>query len=139
MFTVVFMMLVSLAVAGCSNQVTNVQAVRDTIEVQERVGDKDDYEVIRVITDSSEVKQGKELVESLGWEDAKVSMVRPADFRFSFPIPEAKVVLYELWISPDKDTVELVIHAENKYVKLDESLSAELFELLTGDSLSDVE
>lgn len=46
-------------------------------------------------------------------------------------------MLYELWISPDKDKVELIIDAGNMYVQLDRNKSAELFESLTGKKLSD--
>lgn len=128
-----------MAAVGCSNDVTNVKAGGETIAVHKRSGDGENYEVLRVVTDSAQVKKGKELVEDLVWEEAKVSMERPADLRFSFPNSEAKVVLYELWISHDKDTIELVINAQSKYVKLGKSRSAELFELLTDERLSDVE
>ena len=68
-------------------------------------------------------------------------MARPADYRFGFrfknPDIEAKAVLYELWISPNKDKVELVIDAESKYAQLDKNKSALLFEILTGEKLSE--
>ena len=78
-------------------------------------------------------------------ENAKVDklLLYPADYRFVFqyknPNIEAKAVLYELWISPNKDKVELVIDAdERKYVRLDNNKSAELFEILTDGKLSNL-
>lgn len=130
-----------MVVAGCSNS-SDVKEVTDqgqTIEVQRLNGDGDKYEVFKVVTNEEQVNKGKKLLDDLRWEDAKVSMVRPADFRFSFPNPEAKVVLYELWIGPNMELAELVINAESKYVKLGTNESAELFELLTGKKLSDLE
>jgi hypothetical protein len=47
-------------------------------------------------------------------------------------------LLYELWISPNNEQVELVIDIESKYVQLNKNKSAELFEILTGKKLSDV-
>ncbi|MEA3318377.1 MAG: hypothetical protein U9Q88_00005 [Bacillota bacterium] len=140
-YLVVFMILISMVVAGCSNS-SDVKEVTDqgqTIEVQRLNGDGDKYEVFKVVTNEEQVNKGKKLLDDLRWEDAKVSMVRPADFRFSFPNPEAKVVLYELWIGPNMELAELVINAESKYVKLGTNESAELFELLTGKKLSDLE
>lgn len=82
----------------------------------------------------------KDILSDLDWEKSKVNMVRPADFRFIFqfknPNVEAKAVLYELWISPNKDKVALVIDAEMKYVQLDTDTSAELFKILVGEELS---
>ncbi|WP_226681966.1 hypothetical protein [Sutcliffiella horikoshii] len=138
-YLLVFMILISIGTAGCSSGVKGVTAGGHTIEVQERIGDEDNYEIFKVITDEEQVKKGKELLDDLDWEDAKVSMVRPADFRFSFPNPEAKAILYELWIGPNKDSVELVINAESKYIKMEKNKSAELYDLLTGEKLSDVE
>ena len=138
-YLVVFMIFISIGAAGCSNGVKDVTTGGHTIEVQKRIGDEDNYEIFKVITDDEQVNKGKELLDELDWEDAKVSMVRPADFRFSFPNSEAKAVLYELWTGPNKDLVELVINAENKYIKIEKNKSAELFELLTGERLSAVE
>jgi hypothetical protein len=39
-------------------------------------------------------------------------------------IVKEKVVLYELWISPNKDKVELVIDAESKYSQVIRQVSA---------------
>jgi hypothetical protein len=135
------MILISMVAAGCSNS-SDVKEGTDqgqTIEVQRLNGDGDKYEVFKVVTNEEQVNKGKKLLDDLRWEDAKVSMVRPADFRFSFPNPEAKVVLYELWIVPNMELAELVINAESKYVKLRTNESADLFELLTGKKLSDLE
>ena len=84
----------------------------------------------------------KDILDDIDWENAKVNMARPADYRFIFqfinPEIKAKAVLYELWVSPNKDKVELVINAESKYVQLDTAKSAELFEILTGGKLSEL-
>jgi hypothetical protein len=84
----------------------------------------------------------KDIINDIDWENVKVDMARPADYRFKFqfknPEIEAKAVSYELWISPNKDKVELVINAESKYIQLDKKRSAELFEILTGGKLSDL-
>jgi hypothetical protein len=88
------------------------------------------------------VQQVKGIVANIDWENAQVSMVRPPDYRFGFqyknPNIEAKTVLYELWISPNKDKVELVIEAESKYAQLDKKKSAILYELITEEKLSDL-
>lgn len=127
--------LISMLIVGCSNDIKDGE---HSIEVQKRIGDENNYESFNVITDNQQVKKAREILENIDWENAKVDMVHPADYRFSFPNPEAKVVLYELWISPDKDKVELVVDAESKYIQLDKNKSAELYEILTSEKLSDL-
>ncbi|QOV11559.1 hypothetical protein [Viridibacillus arvi] len=67
-------------------------------------------------------------------------MERPADYRFAFKSKDPKIsdkaILFEIWISPNKDTVEVV--AGSKYVQLNEGDSTDLFEILIGEKLSDL-
>ncbi|MGP1908441.1 hypothetical protein ACTSEZ_09715 [Metabacillus sp. JX24] len=126
------MAVIPLFAAGCSNG-----TAAESIEVLQRIGDENKYDDFNVITDNEKVKKAEEIVDDADWENVKVDMARPADFQFSFPNPEAKVALFELWISPNKDKVELAIDAESKYIQLDKNKSAELFEILTGEQLSE--
>jgi hypothetical protein len=110
--------------------------------VEKRIGDENKYEDYKDITNNEQVQEVKRILDNVDWEIAKVNMARPADYRFVFqyknPEIEAKAVLYELWISPNKDKVELIIDAESKYFQLNEEGSAVLFEILTGGNLSEV-
>lgn len=78
------------------------------------------------------------MLDNIDWENVKVDMAHPADYQFAFPNPEAKVVLYELWISPNKDKVELVIDAESRYIQLDKKGRQTFLKILTGEKLSDL-
>lgn len=108
------------------------------IEVQKRTGENK-YEDYKEITDREQIQKLKKILEKANWENAKVNMVRRADYRFLFqyknPEIEAKAVLYELWVSPNKDKVE-VVKGDNEYVLLSEEDSIVLFEILTGENLS---
>ncbi|MFT8322462.1 MAG: hypothetical protein ABF649_16335, partial [Bacillus sp. (in: firmicutes)] len=110
--------LIFIFITGCSNAIEN------------------EYEEFKKITNTKQVQEAKELLDAINWKNTKTEMTLPADYRFFFsfktPEIEAKTVLYQLWISPNKDKVELVIHAENKYVQLDKNTSAELLRILTG-------
>ncbi|MER2058030.1 MAG: hypothetical protein ABTA16_04350 [Niallia sp.] len=136
---IVFCGIISIFIVGCSNTLENEE---QNIEVQKRIGDEYNYEDFKEITNSEKVKKVKEILNDIHWENAKVDMARPADYKFGFqyenPNIEAKAVLYELWISPNKDKVELVIDAESKYAQLDKNKSALLFEIITGEKLSDL-
>jgi hypothetical protein len=124
---------------GCSNDIEDRER---SIEVQKCIGDENNYEDFKEITNNEQVKIVIEILDDIDWKNAQVSMVRPADYSFGFqyknPKIEAKAVLYELWISPNKDQVELVIDAEGKYAQLDKNKSAIIFEIITGEKLSEL-
>jgi hypothetical protein len=42
---------------------------------------------------------------------------------------------YFLWISPNKDKVELIVEGKSMYVQLNQKKSKQLFETLTGKKL----
>ena len=139
-YLIAFMIIISIFITGCSNEIGNNKL---NIQIQKRIGDENKYEDFKKITNNEKVQIVKEILGDIDdWEKAKVDMVRPADYRFVFqfedPNIDAKAILYELWISPNKDEVEVVIDALSKYIQLDKNKSAELFEILTGEKLSDL-
>ncbi|MGG0178890.1 hypothetical protein ABEY15_22485 [Gottfriedia acidiceleris] len=129
----------STYITGCSNLIGNEE---QNIKVQKHIVDVNNYEDFKVITSNKKVQKVREIIDNIDWEHAKVDMVHPADYRFIFqfknPEINGKAVLYELWISPINDKVELVITAESKYVQLDKNNSTELYEILIGGKLSDL-
>ena len=138
-YLITFMGLILIFIAGCSDGINNEE---QKIEVQMRIGDENNYEDFKEITDHEQVKKVQKILDDIDWKNAKVDMARPADyifyFQFNNPEIEAKAVLYKLWISPNKDKVELVIDAQSKYSQLDKKKSGELFEILTGEKLADL-
>ncbi|MED3572783.1 hypothetical protein [Cytobacillus praedii] len=137
---IVWVAMLLFFVTGCANGIGNEA---QKIEVQKRISDENQFADYKEITNSEQVEGVKKILDNADWENAKVYMVHPSDYRFVFqyknPEIEAKAVLYELWISPNKDKVELVKDALSKYSQLNEEDSAILFEILTGKKLSDLE
>lgn len=137
LFLVLIVMFIFL-VTGCANGFVNEE---QKIEVQKRVGEGNKYEDFNEVADNQIVQKVKKILNDIDWESAKVNMARHADYRFVFQYKnselEAKAVLYELWISPNKDKVELIIDAESKYIQLNEKDSAVLYGILTGKDLSE--
>lgn len=121
---------------GCSNGIKNEG---NKIIVEKQVIGTDKYELYHEIKDDKEVKKIKDILSGNIWENAKVSMAKPPDYRFNFEGISAKNksngVIYALWISPNKDKVELVIDSESKYVQLNKENSEELFKIIAGKNL----
>jgi hypothetical protein len=137
-YIVVFIGIFSFLLSGCSS----IGNEEQKIKIQKRFDPDNNYKDFKEITKNEEVQKVKKILDQADWEDAKVDMARRADYRFGFqfkdPNIQAKALLYELWISPNKEQVELVIEIGSKYVQLNKNQSAELYEILTGKKLSDV-
>ncbi|MBH0345796.1 hypothetical protein ABB03_04350 [Bacillus thuringiensis] len=131
--SVVFIAIVIFIVTGCSNIIGNED---QTIKVQKHVDNK--YEDLKVVTDNKQVRQVKKILNDAHFENKKVEMSRPADYHFIFqfknPKIEAKAVLYQIWISPNKDKIE-IIAGNSQYVQLEGKNAATLFQIVTGEKL----
>ncbi|WIY62255.1 hypothetical protein [Bacillus arachidis] len=137
-FTKYFLLLfalILLVMTGCSIGIENE---KQNIKVQQCIGNENNYEDFNEITNNGQVRKVRKIFDKANWENVKVDMTRPADYRFTFqfknPAIEAKAVLYELWISPNKDKVE-VVRGGREYVQLSKEDSASLFEILIGEKL----
>ncbi|EEK99892.1 hypothetical protein bcere0013_29550 [Bacillus cereus BDRD-ST26] len=121
-------------ITGCS---TGLENEEQRIEVQKDIGDNE-YEDFKVVTDNNEVMQVKKILKDTTFENKKVQMSRPADYHFIFqfknPKIEAKAVLYQIWVIPNKDKIE-IIAGNSQYVQLEGKNAATLFQIVTGEKL----
>jgi hypothetical protein len=122
---------------GCSNGIKNEG---NKVVVEKQVDGTDKYKLYNEIKDSKEVQNAKDILNSIKWENAKVNMAHPPEYKFHFEDTNSKTsgAVYQLWISPNKDKIELVIDGESKYVQLSKEKSEELFKIITGKNLSEV-
>ncbi|MGE7094262.1 hypothetical protein ACQKII_23095 [Lysinibacillus sp. NPDC048646] len=99
------------------------------------------YEDFQEITNRKKVNVVKKILHNAKWQQMKVDMAREADYQFIFqfvdPNIQTKAILYSIWISPDKDTLE-VVAGDNQYVHLNNEDSQKLFEALTDTNLADI-
>lgn len=136
-------------IAGCSNETNSSEIKLNTTEnggkvitVEKHSIKEGTYESFREISDDEAVQKVEDLLASIAWENAEVSMASPPHSRYYLEEKneqaEPNKIGYYLWISPSKEKVELVIEGEGKYAQLSKGQSAELFETITGEKLSDV-
>lgn len=122
-------LLLIFIISGCSPKEEET-LILETYNMKE-----DKYESV-MIGDQEKVAAIKEILKEANWENAKIAFAGKPEFLLSLYTgqtdPNAKVApssFYNLWISPDKETLE--ISTKNKYVHLDSKASATLFALLT--------
>ncbi|MBS4196482.1 hypothetical protein [Lederbergia citri] len=111
---------------------------KQKITIQKRIGEENIFEDYKEITQSKQVQRAIEIVKGANLENTKVEMARFADYQFQFPFKnssEAKIASYLLWVSPNGENLEIVTDS-GRYVKLTKKDSANLYEILFGDSLN---
>ncbi|WP_051359367.1 hypothetical protein [Paucisalibacillus globulus] len=123
---------VLLLTSGCFND-------DQKITVQKRTGEENIFEDFREVTQKKQVEKAIDIVKNADWENTKVEMAGYADYQFQFPRKnsygnEDKIASYLLWISPNGENLEIVTDRGN-YVKLTKQDSADLFDILTGETL----
>ncbi|QHT62415.1 hypothetical protein GXP70_22140 [Paenibacillus lycopersici] len=91
----------------------------------------------RTIEDADTVAALMNALSKIDWENAKVSMSRPPDFKLSTrntdPLASFEPQLYETWISPQRDQLEFVQGSQGRYGRLSAADSAKLIAILLAD------
>lgn len=133
----IFIAIFLLIMTGCSNQTNGEEQM---IKVQKRVGVENEFKDFKEISNNKKVLKAQEILSKTDWENAKVSMSSPPDYQFVFlftdpNIIQEKIDSYKVWISPNKDKLE-VIDNENRYAQLTKEQSAILFEIITDSKLN---
>ncbi|MFJ8459525.1 hypothetical protein ACIQ57_10385 [Lysinibacillus xylanilyticus] len=132
--TILFFSLlgVLLVTSGCLNEM-----IGQKITVQKRTVEDNIFEDFKEVNQRKQVEKAIDIVKNANWEDKKVEMTRYADYQFQFPFKnnsENKIASYSLWISVNGENLEIVTDSD-RYVKLTEQDSANLYEILTGEEL----
>jgi hypothetical protein len=109
------------------------------ITIQQRTGEENIFDDFKEITQKKQVEKTIDIVKNANWENEKVVMARYADYQFQFQSKggdgnEDKIASYLLWISPNGENLEMVTDRD-KYVKLTEKDSADLYKIITGEAL----
>lgn len=130
--------MILFLVTGCTSELENEE---QKIEVQKRIVEENRYKDFKEVSDNEKVRKVKDVLDGTDWENKIVNMARNADYRFVFqyknPEIEAKTVLYEFWINPQGEKLEIV--QSNQYALLTKENSELLYKIITGEKLSDLE
>lgn len=86
-FFVLFTMIL-FVMTGCSIGIGNE---KQNIEVQKRIGNENNYEDFKEITNNGQVSKVKKILDKADWENVKVDMARPADYRFIFQFKNPEI------------------------------------------------
>ena len=136
---IVFISIFLVLIVGCTN---GIKIEGNKIVVEKRVGESDKYEYYNEVKDRKEVQSVKNILNSISWVNATACMAYPPHYKFHFEDTtikqESNGLIYELWVSPNKDKISLVIDRESKYVQLNKEKSVELFKIITGKNLDEV-
>lgn len=121
---------VSLFVLVCVlvgyNMITDVKKPIDfkNLVIEKQIGTKGSYKKTKKITDQDTIEAFYDILVRANWENAKVSMEHPPSYRINN--------LYDIWITPQHNQLEIIINGKNKYTKLTKKDSKLLFEMMVN-------
>ncbi|MGF9697061.1 hypothetical protein [Paenibacillus sp. MABNR03] len=137
---ILFIAIFLILFTGCPVHEDEDQYNGDYVIVQQRVAEAHGYTMIRKISVPKQVQMIKDITSTIKQNNIEAEMIRPPDYKFYFENDEnaaaSNRVIYDLWISPNQNQVEIIVESQSTYVQLDKTQSAKLFELLTGEALS---
>ncbi|MEG1481756.1 hypothetical protein [Clostridium sp.] len=124
----IFLVLMVSCSSGTNNKIVMEKLIAETTN----------YEAIGEINDTKEVQKVKDKMDGIKWEDAKVDMVQHPEYKVCLKNSNNEdELIYDIWISPKKDKIEIIVENKGKYVQLNEEKSSELFEMIFGRKLAD--
>ncbi len=82
------------------------------ITVEER--QNEEYERIKEVVEPDEIKTVINIINTAQWEERiKVSMAHPPEYRFNLGL-----INYAIWVTPNRDRLEIIPEGESRYIKL---------------------
>ncbi len=139
----ILLFVIGLSLVGCNqeasmnepNDMQEVTAQNESLEVNSLTiyeRKNENYKILREVVDTTEIKNAIKIVENAEWEEnIKVQMESPPDYRF-----QMGAITYGTWVSPTKDSLELVAEGQSRYTKLSMEDSKALYQVFTGQVLN---
>jgi len=105
-------------------QTEHIEIKPFTVEERQSEG----YKSIKEVVKSDKIETVLEIIENAEWEEnIKVDMAFPPEYRFSLDS-----INYAIWVTPNKDRLEIIAEGQAKYIKLPIKDSEILYKILTG-------
>ncbi|GKV54490.1 hypothetical protein NCCP2222_04370 [Sporosarcina sp. NCCP-2222] len=98
-----------------------------TVEERQSEG----YKSLKEVVTSDEIETVVEIFENAEWkEHIEVDMALPPEYRFTLGS-----INYAIWVTPNRDRLEIIAEGQAKYIKLPVKESEDLFNIITGKEL----
>ncbi|WP_404458928.1 hypothetical protein [Sutcliffiella horikoshii] len=140
--TFTFFSVLCFALVGC-NQEETIKASKEiqtekpqTVHLENKpfsveVRQSEGYKITKEVVKSNEIETVVEIIENAKWEEnIKVEMALPPEYRFSLGS-----INYAIWVTPNKERLEIIAEGQAKYIKLPIKDSEILYKIITGKEL----
>ncbi|QGQ98994.1 hypothetical protein EHS13_31010 [Paenibacillus psychroresistens] len=134
-FLVGLLLLISMSLLTACDQGGSFPKNKNlNIHLSKPKPDGQNYTVYKKIEDNETVGIVMSILLKVSWENATVSMSRQPDYRINpiniNPTISYEPVTYAIWISPQKDILEVVSQSPSNYGKLSKDDSQKLLSIL---------
>lgn len=121
-----------ISLLGCQKGILE-DSLDQKLIIKKRVGQINEYEDHKEITDKDQIKVIQGVLHDALWEDMKVQMARPPDYRMDFEIlnetSQLKAVDYLIWFTPQYNRLEIIQENQDQYTKLSQKDSELLIKM----------
>ena len=108
-------------------QTEHIEKKPFTVEERQSEG----YKSIKEVVKSDEIETVVEIIENADWEEnIQVEMAFPPEYRFNLGS-----INYAIWVTPNRDRLEIIAEGLAKYIKLPIKDSEILYKIITGKDL----
>jgi len=126
-----FLLFLMITLVSCDqNKPSSEQNLNLHISKPDRQG----YSIYKKIDDYETVYMVLDILQNVSWNTAKVSMSRQPDYKILTvnidPTVSYESVTYAVWLSPNKDTLEVIIEGYSKYGKVSKVNTKKLLSVL---------
>lgn len=135
---IIYLALCSFVLLICcgkeQNEQVAVKNIENNLNLHLSKPESQSCTVYKKIEDNETVKSVMGILLNVQWENAKVEMSRQPDYKFLTvnidPTVSYEPVTYAIWLSPNKDTLEVIIEGNSKYGKVSKVNTKELLSVL---------
>lgn len=131
---ILFLFVSIVSIVGCNKQLKDEEVKETTVimeveklVIEKRIGTENQYEQVKEITDKEKIDKVLELLDKADWENAKFKKSLSPDFKINNN--------YFIWITPQRNMLEVGIQGQNKHTKLSEKNTKILYEIITDEKL----
>lgn len=129
---------IGISLVGCNHkdtkeiptetiQVEHIEEKRFTVEERQSEG----YKSLKEVVKSDEVDTVIKIIKNAEWqENVKAEMAGAPDYRFRLGSFN-----YDIWVTPNRDRLEIIPQGQAKYIKLPIKDSEILYTIITGKEL----
>ncbi|MUT66992.1 hypothetical protein [Paenibacillus sp. NEAU-GSW1] len=125
-----FLLFLMIILVSCDQN----KPAKQNLNLHISKSDGQGFSIYKKIEDNETVNKIMDILQDVSWENAIVSMSRQPDYKIltvnTDPTVSYEPVTYAFWLTPNKDSLEVIIEGQSQYGKVSRGNSKVLLSIL---------